>query len=369
MLRSATLLVAAIYTIPAAAQTGVSAGLGIGTVRYPGGTSLGSAMLTPAVRYSATAVSVDGSGSLASLPGSVWSTQARGTIWATTPPFAENLRLGGELTLAGTTLSGGRGSTGAVHGLAELLWESPAHWGLGLGAGSSTGMISHALPVVALHTRVRAWWQPGGGGGGGAPTAPDLQLLLEPTRFPDGWFTDATASATVERGRAVMSVSLGGRMSSTFGSKAAGSAFLQWFVKPRVAIEVGGGSALNDPYQDLPRTGFIVFGVRLHRSPRPVAETAVPQLGPLVAELRSDSVVVRFQMPDARSVAIAGDWNAWQPVALRSSGENLWEGTLGLRRGLYHFNLLVDGSDWVVPNGVATVPDGLGGMVAVLIVP
>jgi len=47
----------------------------------------------------------------------------------------------------------------------------------------------------------------------------------------------------------------------------------------------------------------------------------------------------------------------------------VWQGRLGLRRGVYHFNLLVDGSDWVVPNGVATVPDGLGGMVAVLIVP
>jgi len=29
----------------------------------------------------------------------------------------------------------------------------------------------------------------------------------------------------------------------------------------------------------------------------------------------------------------------------------------------------VDGADWVVPNGVAAVPDGLGGMVAVLVVP
>jgi len=74
-------------------------------------------------------------------------------------------------------------------------------------------------------------------------------------------------------------------------------------------------------------------------------------------------------MPRARSVAIAGDWNAWQPVRLRLSGDDVWEGTLRLRRGLYHFNLQVDGSDWVVPNGVATVPDGLGGMVAVLVVP
>jgi hypothetical protein len=74
-------------------------------------------------------------------------------------------------------------------------------------------------------------------------------------------------------------------------------------------------------------------------------------------------------MPGARSVAIAGDWNAWQPARLRALGDDVWEGALVLRRGLYHFNLQVDGSDWVVPNGVAAVPDGLGGMVAVLIVP
>jgi len=74
-------------------------------------------------------------------------------------------------------------------------------------------------------------------------------------------------------------------------------------------------------------------------------------------------------MPDAHSVAIAGDWSAWQPVRLRPLGDDVWEGTLVLRRGLYHFNLRVDGSDWVVPSGVATVPDGLGGMVAVLVVP
>jgi hypothetical protein len=74
-------------------------------------------------------------------------------------------------------------------------------------------------------------------------------------------------------------------------------------------------------------------------------------------------------MPGAKSVAIAGDWNSWQQVPLGSLGDDVWEGVLGLTRGVYHFNLLVDGSDWVVPNGVATVPDGLGGMVAVLIVP
>ena len=92
-------------------------------------------------------------------------------------------------------------------------------------------------------------------------------------------------------------------------------------------------------------------------------------MAPLVPVARGDSLVVRFRMAGARSVAIAGEWNSWRQVALRPLGDDVWEAVLGLRRGLYHFNLLVDGSDWVVPNGVATVPDGMGGMVAVLIVP
>ena len=361
-----TLLVAASIRVgPAVAQTDASVSGGVGTVRYPGGTTFGSAILSPAFRYSAPTVTIDGSGALASLPGSVLSSQGRASVWAATLPFAVNVRAGGDVTAAGTTLNRGLGSTAELHGVAELLWEEKgAGWGVGLGAGPSTGMISGASPVVALHTRLRAWGRPGS-----APDAPDMQFLVEPTRFPEGWFTDASVAATLERAHTVVSFYVAGRISSTYGSKGAGSMFVQWFVRPRVSVEVGGGSALSDPYQALPRTGFITLGVRLHASPRRDPETAVPRWGPLIAELRGDSVVVRFRLKAARSVAIAGDWNVWKPLKLRALGDDLWQGAFVLRHGLYHFNLLVDGSDWVVPNGVATVSDGLGGMVAVLIVP
>jgi AMP-activated protein kinase-like protein len=73
-------------------------------------------------------------------------------------------------------------------------------------------------------------------------------------------------------------------------------------------------------------------------------------------------------MDGARSVAIAGDWDGWHPRALRSLGGDLWEGALGLSPGTYHFNLLVDGTEWVVPGGVAIVADRLGGMLALLTV-
>jgi hypothetical protein len=359
------LLVAAGLAAPAAAQTDASLGIGVGTVRYPGGTSFGSAVLSPAFRFAAPKLVAEASGSEASLPGSVWASQARANIWGVVADLTDRLHFTGELTLAGTTLSSG-GSTAAAHGLGELLWSSP-HWGLGLGAGPSTGLITGVLPVTALHTRARAWWRPVD-----SVAVRDVQVILEPTHFPDGWFTDAGAGGTFERGQAVVSLWVAARFTATSGSKAGGNALVQLYVKPRVSIELGGGSYLNDPYQDLPRAGFVTLGVRLHVSPRhplaapPLAAAAAP--GPLTPATLGDSQVVRFRMPGARALAIAGDWNAWEPVTLQSLGADVWAGALHLPPGVYHFNLVVDGSDWVVPNGVATIPDGMGGIVAVLIV-
>ena len=71
-------------------------------------------------------------------------------------------------------------------------------------------------------------------------------------------------------------------------------------------------------------------------------------------------------MPGAQSVAIAGNWNAWTPSPLRGLGDDIWEATLQLAPGVYHFNLVVDGKEWVVPGGVATIPDGMGGLLALL---
>ncbi|HEV2752050.1 MAG TPA: glycogen-binding domain-containing protein [Gemmatimonadales bacterium] len=349
---------------PGVAQTEASLGLGVGTVRYAGGSSFGSAIVSPTLRFSRSQLVAEATGAVASLP-FAWSSQARASVWGVAARLPSRLQLAGEATVVGTTLSGGGPSTAAAHGVGEVLWTSPT-WGMGVGAGPSTGMISGALPVVALHTRARAWWRPGTEDD---TRATELQLVLEPTHFPDGWFTDVGAGANVERGRVVASIWLAGRLAGGPESKAAGSALIQMYVTPRVSIELGGGSYLNDPYQDLPRAGFVTLGVRLHRSTHPIHATPVPRLAPLSPEIRGDSQVVQFRMPRAKRVAMAGDWNAWQPLALRPLGDDVWEAALRLKRGVYHFNLVVDGSDWVVPNGVATVSDGMGGMVAVLIVP
>ncbi len=102
---------------------------------------------------------------------------------------------------------------------------------------------------------------------------------------------------------------------------------------------------------------------------RAVPPVASPTLAPLVPARRGDSVVVRFHMEGASSVAIAGNWDGWQVRALSPLGGDVWEGVLALRSGTYHFNLLVDGKEWVVPGSVAIVTDDGGGMDGVLLVP
>ncbi|HKW39973.1 MAG TPA: glycogen-binding domain-containing protein [Gemmatimonadales bacterium] len=342
-----------------AGQVRGSLGAGIGTVRTESGSSFSSASLAPELRYAAPSLVVSASTFFASLPAGVWASHGRLYAWGSTPRIAGRWRLAAEGNLAGTSWTGGAW-TAAVHGLGEVLWSAP-QWGFGLGAGPSAGWIANDSSVVALHTRARAWWRPGGRASG-----TEWQVIVEPTHFVGAWFTDVSAVATVERGPAVLSISPEARVSPVYGSYSAGSAFLQLAVAPSVSVEVGGGSYLRDPYQGFPRGGFFTLGVRIG-STRAGRAAAARKLAPLVLTRRGDSVVVRFRFSGVRMVAIAGDWNAWQPYLLRAVGGEVWEGTLSLKPGLYHFNLQVDGRDWVVPKGVATVPDGLGGMVAVLV--
>ncbi len=354
----ALLLLVCLVTQGASGQSQASLGLGVSTARYAGGSSLSSAAISPAFELSAPNLSATAAGTLASLPLGVWSSQGRVDVWTATPPVLGGLRFGVEAIGAGTARTDG-GWTAAAHGVAELLWDGRT-WGVGLGAGPSGGWIADNPSVAALHTRARAWWQVG---------STTCAVAIEPTRFLDAWFTDVSAGVVVKTGPLVSSLWALGRISAAYGSKAGGGASVQIFPVSNLAVELGAGGYLPDPYQGLPRAGYVTAGIRLFATRRsaPPAVTA-PTWPALTPERRGDSVVVRFHLEGATAVAIAGDWNSWQPGALESLGGELWTGMLLLPPGTYHFTLRVDGKEWVVPSGVAVVTDGLGGMVAVLVV-
>jgi len=342
------------------AQSQASLGVGVGTVRYAGGSSFSAATLSPAVQLLSPSFFVGAGGSVSMLKDGVWAGQGRADLWAAFPrDRTTGVRVAAGANVAASTRSDGVAAA-AGFAVAEVMWTA-GRGGAAIGAGPSTGVIEGERSVTAPRLRARAWWLAG-------PT--QLSLSVEPTRFLGAWYTDVVGGATVDRGggRLVASLWASARVSAAYGSKGAASAALQYFVTPTVALEAAAGSYLADPFQGLPRAGFVSAGVRIHAAPRPLAPALPPRLAPLIAQRRGDSVVVRFRMEGARSVAIAGDWNAWEPAPLRALGGDIFEAALVLRRGTYHFNLLVDGTEWVVPGGVAVVSDGMGGLVAVLTV-
>src|SRR2546426_5951522 len=137
------------YAQTSLAQTQASLGVGVGTVRFPGGTSFSSATFAPALEYGTEARHGSVAGSLASLPGGAWSLQGRADAWAATRPLLGRMRLGAEGIWAGTRRTDG-GWTAAAHGIGEVLWWTP-NWGVGVGAGPSGGWIQGAPSVAAVH--------------------------------------------------------------------------------------------------------------------------------------------------------------------------------------------------------------------------
>ncbi|MDP3912109.1 MAG: glycogen-binding domain-containing protein, partial [Gemmatimonadales bacterium] len=263
---------------------------------------------------------------------------------------------------------------GAAAAVASVLGEivyAPGTSGSGgaaVGIGHVAGALEDEPGIGSLRLRARGWAQPSGG-----PS--QLSLTVESTRFLDAWYSDVVASVSRDDARIAAGAWFSVRLSRVYGSTGAASASLQYFVTRAVAFELAGGSYLRDPFQALPQAGFASAGLRIHtprRAAPPARARPAPQLAPLVAQRRpgvgGDTVFVRFRMDARRSLAIAGDWNAWEPIPLRPLGDDIWEAALVLRPGAYHFNLFVDETEWVVPGGVAVVSDGMGGLVAVLTV-
>ena len=88
--------------------------------------------------------------------------------------------------------------------------------------------------------------------------------------------------------------------------------------------------------------------------------------------VRSQQVRIIFFSPEASSVALIGDFNEWgqrEVTLAQSSDRGIWEFSLALHAGVYHYNLLVDGERWVAnPKSSTLVPDGFGGYNSVLVV-
>lgn len=362
-MRMGPVLFCALLALPPslAAQRQASLGAGTGLVRYAGGTSFSALTLAPAGQIFSSSIYLAANAAVSLLEAGVWASQGRADVWSAMAGSATGTRVALSATTGFSTRSDGV-AAGSGSTIVELVRP-----GIAVGAGGVIGVIQQVPGVGAFRIRGRGWWQPG--------IQTELSLTTEATRFLGAWYTDVVGGVSFDGARTVASLWVSGRFSGTYGSTGAASASLQYFLTPSVAVEAAGGNYLRDPFQGLPRAGFITGGVRVFATRRAsvvaaaTATPAAPTLQPLVAQHRAgggDTVFVRIRMPDAHAVGIAGNWNSWTPAPLRAVGNDIWEAALLLAPGTYYFNLVVDGADWVVPAGVATIPDGMGGMIAVL---
>ena len=79
-------------------------------------------------------------------------------------------------------------------------------------------------------------------------------------------------------------------------------------------------------------------------------------------------VILEFELPAVEKAEIAGDWNGWVPQAMERVEGNRWRVSIPLERGVYHFNVRLDGDRWDVPAGVTALDDGFGGKQGILVV-
>jgi 1,4-alpha-glucan branching enzyme len=90
---------------------------------------------------------------------------------------------------------------------------------------------------------------------------------------------------------------------------------------------------------------------------------------------RADTVwMVRFVFvaPDAKRVALVGDFNAWDREAVhlsRSDSTGVWTTTVALPAGRHEYAFLIDGERWAAdPNARTTVRDEFGVQSSVVLV-
>jgi len=86
-------------------------------------------------------------------------------------------------------------------------------------------------------------------------------------------------------------------------------------------------------------------------------------------EKSSRTVVISFQAPQAKAVAVAGDFNQWsiEKGLMEKKSDGVWTLEVPLEPGTYHYMFVVDGEVWVSdPNAELYRDDGFGNKNSVL---
>jgi len=74
-------------------------------------------------------------------------------------------------------------------------------------------------------------------------------------------------------------------------------------------------------------------------------KTAAPKAAP---KGKTQDYEFKAFAPDSGSVAVAGDFNGWKPVALKKGKNGNWSGKVKLAPGIHQYKFVFDGQYWEI---------------------
>ncbi|HVH67459.1 MAG TPA: glycogen-binding domain-containing protein [Gemmatimonadales bacterium] len=344
------------------------------TVRYDGFLASGAASLTPALHWERRRAAVSARGTYLRFESGHRSVQGLLTASLFTPPSASLPGWRGELFL-----SAGGSSYADFASFWHATGETRVHYATddrGAWVGGAAGRTSYGAaprPVAVVNTGVWA-----------RRAFAILTLSASRSFIGDTVYSDVVSSLRASRGRLELNASVGGRLLSRGAGRGVygdGSATLT--LGGRTALFAAAGRYPTDPVSGSVAGRYASAGVRLWLAmPRPaVFRDASPSRPPVAAdgdapsmarlELRPapDGVRLLLHAAGATHVDLAGDFTDWQAVALRPTGDDVWEATLPIASGLHRLNIRIDAGRWTAPAGTTRVTDEFGGEVGMVTVP
>ena len=302
--------------------------------------------------------------------------RGRSSIGAAFSQFSEGSRAfqaygtGVHLLGLNPALSLGLSGDGVVYALQRGIWAGRASGGLfgvtSLGplvaiATASAGGVHRVDgtgdPLVAgsvrLRTEGRDW---------------TLEGSVEGLHAGTIRYADVGAGFQALRGPVTLEAAVGMRLGN-IGHTGWGQARVAWQVVAPLTIEASAGRYAPDISGFL-EGNFISAGVRVgFGSPGRLIGRDLPASDAMaVRRDRSGGLNVEFKLPRAERVAIAGEWNGWEPQPLAASGSGRWRVRLRLAPGVYRFSLVDGDGHWFVPSGIPSMPDDFGGTAGLLVV-
>lgn len=179
--------------------------------------------------------------------------------------------------------------------------------------------------------------------------------------------------AVIDRVVAASATAHGIALSGTIGARRGpgedrmyGGARIAIALTPGLALFGGAETYPSNPLLETPGGQSISAGLSLTSGGR-APEASRPRDGAVgprpagVARVTPGLTRLSIRAGAATRVEVAGDWNEWRPIALLRSADGVWYADLSIPPGEYRYAFRIDGREWEVPNGVATVHDGFGG--------